>query len=490
MVYEDIRGSVGRAPTGSDGGVAYIRQQIGGGQGGGPLKCLVVADNVWEEEVVSKLLETGVWILVSTRDERVVTKSHGEAVGVDELSPADAESVLRGAAELAPGARLPDDAVDLIELCGRVAMDLASVGRWNTVRGRKDRAAWAAAADKIRAEMPKLKGDPEDNSANMIFANRRKAILRAGFEDLAIGSDDERVPRLWLSLGVLPVGRSFDVSQAAVLLYDRTPSAEDEVSARGVVEPLERWSIVAQQTNGYTMHDAHSDFARERLVDRGDIRRPTLQRWTKHLYSLHSLRSMTCWELEEHWLAVKHVGGESWETTHPYAEALAEMVDEDPLLRETSKALVILQQSRGDWEAASTTCRRMLQVRMLQAGDAEGGPEDVAEESSLLRSLADGFQEEGWLEEAEGLLRRCLGIIEAKYGPQDGLLIKPLYRMGIWVREAGRRDEAEKLLRRCLGILEVGQAKFHKKDIWLANVLFELEVCVRDAGRLEEAEGL
>ena len=108
----------------------------------------------------------------------------------------------------------------------------------------------------------------------------------------------------------------------------------------------------------------------------------------------------------------------------------------------------------------------------------------------MLRSLADGFQEEGWLEEAEGLLRRCLGIIEAKYGPQDGLLIKPLYRMGIWVREAGRRDEAEKLLRRCLGILEVGQAKFHKKDIWLANVLFELEVCVRDAGRLEEAEGL
>ncbi|CAM9248138.1 unnamed protein product [Ectocarpus sp. 4 AP-2014] len=51
---------------------------------------------------------------------------------------------------LPPEVRLPDDAVDLIDLCGRVAMDLAFVGRWSTVRGRHDRAAWSDAAAKPR----------------------------------------------------------------------------------------------------------------------------------------------------------------------------------------------------------------------------------------------------------------------------------------------------------------------------------------------------
>lgn len=69
-------------------------------------KCLVVADNVWENAVVSKLMETGMWVLLPTRDERLVTGADGETVGVDELSEADAESVLRRVAELPPEVRL------------------------------------------------------------------------------------------------------------------------------------------------------------------------------------------------------------------------------------------------------------------------------------------------------------------------------------------------------------------------------------------------
>lgn len=57
-------------------------------------------------------------------------------MGVDQLSEADAESVLRRAAELSPEVCLPNEAVDLIGLCGRVAMDLAFVGRWSSVRNR------------------------------------------------------------------------------------------------------------------------------------------------------------------------------------------------------------------------------------------------------------------------------------------------------------------------------------------------------------------
>lgn len=138
MVYEDIGDSVGRSPAESDDGAAYIKRWVEKGRGGNGLKCLVVANNVWEKEVVSKLLETGMWVLMSTRDEELVTLAQGCAVRVDQMSEEDAASVLKRAAELPPGVRLPDHAVGLIELCGRVAMELAFVGRWGIVRGRQD----------------------------------------------------------------------------------------------------------------------------------------------------------------------------------------------------------------------------------------------------------------------------------------------------------------------------------------------------------------
>lgn len=90
----------------------------------------------------------------------LLVAEHGEVVGVGELSEAGAELVLRRAAELPPDVRLPDDAADLSELCGRVAMDLAFVGRWSTVRGRRDRRAWSKAARKVRAEMKKGRRRP------------------------------------------------------------------------------------------------------------------------------------------------------------------------------------------------------------------------------------------------------------------------------------------------------------------------------------------
>lgn len=261
---------------------------------------------------MSKLLETGMWVLVSTRDEELVTGAHGEAVGIDELSEGDAESVLKRAAELPPEVRLPDDAVGLIELCGRVAMDLAFVGRWSTVRGRLDRSAWADAADKVRAEIDRV--DAENVVGGCVVgdgrANRRKAILRAGFEDLAIGSDDERVQRLYLSLAVLPDGHAFSVKDAAVLLSDRKPGAEDEASVAGVVETLKRWTIIrSEEGRAYRMHDAHSSFARESLVDHGYVRRPAVERLVRSISSLKALRSIGRFALKRLWLRRSARGG-------------------------------------------------------------------------------------------------------------------------------------------------------------------------------------
>ncbi|CAN0531974.1 unnamed protein product, partial [Ectocarpus sp. 12 AP-2014] len=96
----------------------------------------------------------------------------------------------------------------------------------------------------------------ESNGSEDSRVNRRRAILQAGFEDLAIGSDDERVQRLYLSLAVLPDGHAFTIKDAAVLLYDREPGTEDEASVGGIVEALERWTIIRSVEASYRMHDA------------------------------------------------------------------------------------------------------------------------------------------------------------------------------------------------------------------------------------------
>lgn len=85
MVYQDIEGSAGRYPAATDDGVECVKRCMQRGHGGKGLRCLVVADNVWEEEVVSKLLRTGMSVLVSTRNEELVTEP-GEAVRVNQLA--------------------------------------------------------------------------------------------------------------------------------------------------------------------------------------------------------------------------------------------------------------------------------------------------------------------------------------------------------------------------------------------------------------------
>lgn len=127
MIHDEVAGGVGRRPAESVDGTVYVRQATESGNGGKGLKCLVVLDNVWDREVMSKVLETGMWVVISTRSEKLVSGAKETAVIVDELSEVDAESVLRSAVGLPPASRLPDDAITLVELCGRVAMDLAFV---------------------------------------------------------------------------------------------------------------------------------------------------------------------------------------------------------------------------------------------------------------------------------------------------------------------------------------------------------------------------
>lgn len=357
-VFEGIGGSEGDPPKASDDGAAYVKQYMERGHGGEGFKCLLVGDNVWEKELVSKLLETGMWVLLTSRDKVLVSIVDGEAVGVAELSKADAESVLRGAAELPLDVHLPDDAVDLIELCGRVAMDLAFVGRWSDVRRTQDRPAWSDAAEKIRAAMGKIGDDSRGGMTVDARATQRKAILQAGFEELAIGSDDERVQRLYPSLAVLPVGHAFILEDAATLLYDE-PTPEDEASVREVVDILERWTVVRSTEGTFRTHDAHSDFTRETLMDRGYVRRPALKRWVSYISSLHALRSIDTHVLKGLWLAVGCVSGDGRDKIRPYEAAVVAIDESDHLLREIRRGCRMVPRSTGGLERSE---RRVAQT--------------------------------------------------------------------------------------------------------------------------------
>ncbi|CAN0556337.1 unnamed protein product, partial [Ectocarpus sp. 12 AP-2014] len=93
------------------------------------MRCLVVADDVWEPPVVEKLRETGMWILLTTRNPSMVEPN--EKVFVDRLDETEAQNMLRGAARLPSGQSLCDAAMKVLEVCGYVAMDIAFVGSWS-----------------------------------------------------------------------------------------------------------------------------------------------------------------------------------------------------------------------------------------------------------------------------------------------------------------------------------------------------------------------
>ncbi|CAM9675576.1 unnamed protein product [Scytosiphon promiscuus] len=535
MVHEEVAGSVGRRPAESDDGVMYIRRVVEGGNGRKGLKCLVVLDNVWDKEVVSRVLETGMWVVVSTRTEELVTTLEGKAVEVDELSEADAESVLRSAAELPPASRLPDDAFTLVELCGRVAMDVAFVGRWSTVRGRKDRAAWSDAVRKVRDEIGKIGVDPGSDGVAEIRVRRRKAVLQAGFDDLATGSDDTRVQRLYLSLAVFPDGFAFTAAHAAVLLYDRSPSDDDQASVQGVVAALERWSVLRSEEGGYRMHDAHSGFARENLLDRGDVRRPAVRRWVAFISSLDALRAFGRDGLKAVWQAVEDVGGDPWAVTRPYARALADLSETDPAFREHTESVAWFQAAQKDWEGASATWRKLLEAERRELGGdhpyvlntyrslvdcaerlgdfeeaAEWGRQErevfpqalakmrrkidrgegaEASDGTSLASVASTMlqlaPEKG--DEAEKLLRQSLEIMEARHSTEHAWIAHALCRLGGCVLQAGMLGEAEELLKRSVELQEAGSGP---GVVHLGDTLLKLGECVRQAGRLEESEEL
>ena len=478
------------------------------------LRCLVVADNVWESSVVQELRETGMWVLLTTRFPGMV--GDNERVDMDKLTETEAEDVLRRAAELPRGERPCDDAMKVLKICGFTAMDIAFVGSWSTVRTTDDgksksEKAWERTVRKIEAEGGKIV--EFDADAN------RFAVLRAGFKYLQ--AEDPLAHELYVALAVFPDDHSFGESDAAVLLGD------EEVTT-GPILILERWAVLRADAYGrYRMHDAHVDFAREKLTLRDDVRKPAVERWTNHISRLNSAVGIDVYALLRFWRALEEVGGKGWWALRPYDEQLVEMDASDAskilavcvvaeLYEHDRKFGELEELMRKVLKGDGGNCREVQMAALYYTMNSLGWQGRFQESKYAefrlgklagpgvelqLPSEGTGFLQvsvtfsmygacakaAGLHKDAEELFRKALKAHEdgGLTGSYD--IVWALHEMGVCAREARRLGEAEGLFKRAL---EMKEAKLGRDDAQVAVTLHEMGVCVWQARRLGEAEML
>lgn len=172
MVYETVLRKTCRPPikkgfkTKAEDGVAYIREAADESS----RNFLVLADDVWEAEVLEELKRVGAWVLYTSRKGNLLPTA--PAIRLDQVRMEEAEMVLRKAADLDNDAPLPEAAYDLMERCEFVAQDLSFIGRWGMVREKKGERAWRTVLDVI---LEAQKGD--EGRAPVSW---RAAVLRAG----------------------------------------------------------------------------------------------------------------------------------------------------------------------------------------------------------------------------------------------------------------------------------------------------------------------
>lgn len=535
LVYEDIDGLRGEPPVDSEDfdGAAFVKRLVEEGHGGQGLKCLIVADNVWEPEVVRQLRDTSMSILVTAKVGQLKTDVMDEEHEVGSLTVEQAKQLLRGAAELSSNFTLPEKvSSELISLCGGMALDLEFIGRWSALHGRKDEQAWSNAVGGIQTQQLHAKdgGARSEENASKI---RRQAVLAAGYEDLIATTADASIKKMFLSLAVIPDGHTFTAHDAVVLFHGSCYCIEDKAAVKYLLNMLVHRTILDNDGEIYRMHDAYMAFSREKLVaEGGDIQLDAIRSWTNHISSMPVLRSTESVILSEMWSALESVGGESWEMKRPYVKALDEMDDSKPSWREYAEALAQFQATREDWHGARMTGRKLLEVEKRDlgpdhpfvvntlnflAGCAEllGDSKDAEQLHKIEREVSDSIlartsaqtsvarrQLEGIrpsptptmggltsdeLRGTEAVLRRLLSFQEAELGADDLQLAYTMHKLAACIGEMSRHGEAEKLLWRAL---EIEIANLDKDNEQVASTLYDLGVYIQQAGRLDEAENL
>ena len=476
MVYESVMQKACRPPrkqedlaSDPEDGVEYIVDVMNKDM----MRFLVVADDVWDVEVLEALKRAGAWVLYTTRH-RDLLPEPPRPLRVDQMLKEEAELVLRRAADLHDDAYLPNAAYELMERCDYAASDLAFVGRWSDVRGRSghDGQAWQAVLNRI---MEEAKRSGEDGQ----LLSWRAAVLHAGLDELAC--ENPKNKELYLSLAILPNGLAFSSEVAAVLLYGSGFSAWDLEAAEGVVMTLERLSILTLEDGGsYRVHDEHADFIQGRGVANQDIWDRVLCRWREYMSSSRALFAFST-----HWLVV------IWEVlacaegtglvSRPYDPALDAM---DPTGSDIAKALkkgAYFHWLREEWSEVYSKSSRLLEIQ--ENGD-RGNSLDVAR---VLNALGVCAGKAGRTQEAEELFRRALAILEDKLGVDHPGVANTLNILGLYAFESGKMEEAEKSYRRALAVQQDNLGIDHAD---VADTLDNLGVCAHESGKTEEAEEL
>ena len=481
-VRDDVmKGGVG-APDENEDGESYVNKIVSQEK----LKCLVVADDLWEPSVVEKLRATGMWVLVTTRFPEMVEPN--ERVVIDQLTETEAEDVLRRAAELPSGTRLCDDAMKVLKICGRVAMDTSFVGSWichGETKRKED--AWARVVEEIKAQGGGVDIERDDN---------RLAVLRAGFDYL--GAENVFSKKLYAALTVFPYGHAFGESDAAVLLGDA------EVTTKPI-SILERWGVLtADASDKYRMHDAHVDFARGELMGWDKVRKPAVARWTAYISRLEFAVGIDVYALLGMWRALQEVGGTGmWGALEdvegvrgnglgirgPYDDQLVQMNASNP-----SKMLavhVVAELYEHDDKFGEV---EPIMKRVLEHGDVHGGDSAEVQMAALYHTRISLSAQGGRDQESEDVERRLgeLGGPGLQFPlPSDGagfLRIATTFSIyGVCVKAAGRLKDSEEWFRKALKAQEMGGLTACYQNVW---AMIELGEVVRQAGRPGEAEDL
>lgn len=94
---------------------------------------------------------------------------------------------------------------------------------------------------------------------------------------------------------------------------------------------MERWGALRKDASEqYCMHDAHMDFAREELMTWEKLRKPAVERWTKHISLLDVTVGIDVYTLLEMWRVSEQVAGGGWWVTRPYDDQLVQMDASNP----------------------------------------------------------------------------------------------------------------------------------------------------------------
>eukprot|EP00752_Nemacystus_decipiens_P009948 g8871.t1 len=479
-----------RPPGPAGGSGSGSERQLGGVNGRGR-RYLIVADDVYEPEVLEELKGVGACVLyTTTRSAGGMRLGDGDGDGggggggggggedtellrLDDLQEEEAETVLRRAAGL-PYAALPQQAHDMIESYGSVVMDINYVGRWGVVSGQADEEAWDMALNRVFIEA----GDGGER-----WTRRRwhTAVLFAGLADL--GRLNEKAKDLYLYLAVLPKGLSFSAQDATTLLFDKQDdsdgNAADLESTVELLVLLERNSVLALEEGGaYRLHGSHAIFVRERISCFPLSRKRALSRWRRHVSTAAALFAWPVEDLVDIWCNIAELASPEEVVERPYDAVLAGL--ERPHSDDgdgASKLSTVLERIArfhalaGDLGEAQAKYSRLVELSDSKlrgttsngGGDGDGGAGGVGDKLALadhLQSLGYVCAELGKADQAEAAHARARSIREQSLGPHHPEVGRSLRALAACAAAVGKSEAEQRLLQQALSIWD-GHRKLH-----------------------------